>query len=37
MVSVTQRIKEINQPRGGYLPIKLFSVDSSKTTEFCIL
>ena len=27
MVSVTQRIKEINQPRGGYLPIKLFSVE----------
>ena len=27
MVSVTQRIKEINQPRGGYLPIKSFSVE----------
>ena len=27
MVSVTQRIKEINQPRGGYLPIKLFSAE----------
>ncbi|MGT2906491.1 hypothetical protein [Streptococcus dentiloxodontae] len=24
MVSVTQRIKQINQPRGGYLPPKLF-------------
>ncbi len=22
MVSVTQRIKDIKQPRGGYLPIK---------------
>jgi hypothetical protein len=27
MVSVTQRIKEVKQPRGGYLPIKLFSVN----------
>lgn len=27
MASVTQRIKEIKQPRGGYLPIKLFSVE----------
>lgn len=27
MVSVTQRIKQIKQPRGGYLPPKLFSVD----------
>ncbi|MBQ4039500.1 MAG: hypothetical protein IJC91_00050, partial [Oscillospiraceae bacterium] len=25
MASVTQRIKEIQQPHGGYLPIKLFS------------
>lgn len=25
MVSVTQRIKDIKQPRGGYLPIKKFS------------
>ncbi|MGT2750469.1 hypothetical protein ACVRXF_06090 [Streptococcus orisasini] len=27
MVSVTQRIKQIKQPHGGYLPPKLFSVD----------
>lgn len=27
MVSVTQRIKQIKQPYGGYLPPKLFSVD----------
>ena len=26
MVSVTQRIKQIKQPRGGYLPIKTFTV-----------
>lgn len=26
MASVTKRIKEINQPRGGYLPPKLFEV-----------
>lgn len=28
MASVTQRIKEITQPRGGYLPIKKFKVES---------
>lgn len=26
MVSVTQRIKQIKQPRGGYLPVKTFTV-----------
>lgn len=26
MVSVTQRIKQIKQPRGGYLPVKAFTV-----------
>ncbi|VUX07833.1 Uncharacterised protein [Streptococcus vestibularis] len=26
MVSVTQRIKQIKQPRGGFLPIKAFTV-----------
>ena len=26
MVSVTQRIAEVKQPRGGYLPIKQFNV-----------
>ena len=26
MVSVTQRIKQIKQPRGGYLPLKTFTV-----------
>ena len=26
MVSVTQRVKQIKQPRGGYLPVKAFTV-----------
>ena len=26
MVSVTQRIKQIKQPRGGYLPVNTFTV-----------
>lgn len=26
MVSVTQRIKQMKQPRGGYLPVKTFTV-----------
>lgn len=26
MVSVTQRIKQIKQPHGGYLPVKTFTV-----------
>ena len=26
MVSVTQRIKQIKQPRDGYLPVKAFTV-----------
>ncbi len=26
MVSATQRIKQIKQPRGGYLPVKTFTV-----------
>ncbi|MFR4697719.1 MAG: hypothetical protein ACLT8V_04720 [Streptococcus salivarius] len=26
MVSVTQRTKQIKQPRGGYLPVKTFTV-----------
>ena len=28
VVFVTQRIKDIRQPRGRYLPIKLFSVEN---------
>ena len=29
MVSVTQRIKQIKQPRGGYLPVKSFYCDDA--------
>ena len=29
MVSVTQRIKQIKQPRGGFLPVKSFTGDDA--------
>ena len=38
MVSVTQRIKQIKQPRGGYLPIKTFTVttlDDGRVLNYC--
>ena len=34
MVSVTQRIKQIKQPRGGYLPVKTFTVTTLDDGDF---